>query len=110
MFKWGFDLTDFGSSQNFEKVLRANKLSSGYKLVKKRGERFFTWKNSSVKLITNNNPLTGEYSSGGRTKEHGYASYIGITGEKEAVIKLVKTIKKYAVYIKDESPNERDYI
>ena len=42
--------------------------------------------------------------------EKDYASYIGIEGNPEMVEKAVDLIKKYASYIKNESPGSRQYI
>ena len=113
---WGFDLTDFGSAEKFEKVLKNNNISSmPTKWCERNQERplcKFEWLGKNVSLITANNPITGEYANeGNRTPEKGYASYMGICGNPSQVQKLVKDIKKVAKDgIKDESVCERSFI
>ena len=116
----GFDLTSFGTAENFKKVLKENKLSIkgkrkciiGKDYVGKPTKRCqFEWKNKDVKLITSNNPITGQFNEPKRrSPEEGYASYIGIIGDDKQVPKLVKSIKKHARDIKDESKGRRDFI
>ena len=117
----GFDLTGFGSADRFRMVLRENGLLAGYRKIRHHVDTrvsaglpdyfSFTWSNKHVKLITGNNPLTGEYSSpGARSKDYGYASYIGIEGEPGAVARVVASIKAHAQGIKDESVGTRVYI
>jgi|WetSurMetagenome_2_1015567.scaffolds.fasta_scaffold666757_1 hypothetical protein len=115
-YKAGFDLTDFGSKENFEKVLKENHLDN-YKIELKKtigadSYRIFVWSNKDVKLITGNNPITGEYSGGKyrRENEIGYASYIGIEGKELAVKDLFNSIKKHASYIKEEEYGDRSFI
>lgn len=113
--QWGFDLTDFGSAERFKSLLKRHGLLGGYKRIKPYTEHpdvyFYTWSNSKLSLTTGNNPLTGKYSTPRmRPDEKGYASYIGIEGEPEAVMKLAKDIRNTAEFIKDESPQERDFI
>jgi hypothetical protein len=75
-----------------------------------RGYYLFTWSNKKVKLVTGNNPLTGEYNiPGGRQTDKGYASYVGIVGEPRAVLNLARDIREVA-NTKDESKFKRDYI
>jgi hypothetical protein len=133
MAKWGFDLTDFGSDIKFKEILKKHNLK---KYIKKKKivhynygdaigsthwnkeepyhEEYFhyEWHNpkKKLKIVTGNNPITGEYSSPKqRQKEKGYASYIGIEGSKKDVLKLKNEIKKLANF-KDESPHRRDFI
>ena len=110
--EWGFDLTDFGSVAKFKGLLKRHKLLSGYKKEKTSyGTNNFIWSNSKLKLITSNNPITGEYSNKGqRENEKGYASYMGIIGQEKEVMLLVKDIKNVSIYIKGESPYKRDFI
>lgn len=113
--EWGFDLTDFGSAEKFKKLLRKHNLVSGYKREKvpvagTDGYYMYTWSNKDVKLITANNPITGIHGiNKGRRPQKGYASYIGIVGEKEAVKELADDIRKMAA-TKDESMYERVFI
>lgn len=135
--EWGFDLTDFGSDKKFKKLLKQFELKKYIKEKKVVHYNFgdeiggkgttghiwsnkkpyhsvsynYTWSNPNLKIITGNNAITGAYSSPKqRPKEKGYASYIGIVGDKERVLKLKEAIKKNARYIKDESEFRRDYI
>lgn len=110
--EWGFDLTGFKDAETFRQLLKRNGLTKYKKECdEKYGYCKFTWKNKGIKIITGNNPITGEFSNKGwRKPEKGYASYIGITGEPEKVEKLVKDIKRTAQYIKDESECRRDFI
>lgn len=111
---WGFDLTTFSSVADFKKVLKENNLKFRKETIDTGTDyerTHFIWFNDQVEMTTANNPITGEYTRPkAREKEKGYASYIGITGEKEAVIKLVRSIKKNASDIKDESPRTREFI
>ena len=62
-------------------------------------------------LRTANNPISGFSIVRLRSRDIGYASYIGITGNDEKDVKdLVDSIRKHAVYIKDESECERNFI
>ena len=72
---------------------------------------------NGVIIVTGNNPLTGEYASAvsgkspvKRKKEKNYASYIGVEGKPELVQQAVELIRKFATYIKKESPGKREYI
>ena len=116
--KHGFDLTDFNPNA-FQKVLKG----VGIKPKAIRGDEVsgkkqsgWVWKGNGIMIVTGNNPITGEYHSQGkdrkptRKSEKGYASYIGIEGKKELVLKAVELIKKYASYIKNEQPGKRGYI
>jgi len=113
----GFDLTDFGSPEKFQMVLRENGLLASYRRITHRSSTdrtlkwySFEWKNKRVKLITANNPLTGDSDRPGGNKERGYASYIGIEGEPSAVARVAASIKTHAKYIKDENPTDREYV
>lgn len=117
--EWGFDLTDFSRAKTFEQLLRKNNLISGYKRYKvKRGLAGdkttyykYVWRNSSVQLVTNNNPLTGKYTNPSmRDDEKGYASYMSVIGEPAAVRELVQDIRELATYIKGESPRENEFL
>ena len=116
--KWGFDLTGFASAEQFKLLLERNNLKS-YKrehfthdIGDYHSEWYhYIWENPRIRLVTGNNPITGKFMTPkARPLEKGYASYIGIQGDKVAVKKLVKDIKKTTLDIKAESPNERDYI
>jgi hypothetical protein len=115
----GFDLTGFKSAEDFKRLLKQHKLSRGRRV----GTPFvdyagmpsktyqFQFKNKNLRLITANNPITGEYADKGRRpNEKGYASYIGIRGRPSLVKKLAMSIKKKASFIKGESVGTREFI
>lgn len=117
---WGFDLTQFSSGKDFQKLLDRHNLKKfrkfdpyyndkGYRGITK----YYEWSNSKLKIITNYNAINGEssdrYKKGG-PENIGFTGYIGIEGDKDKVIALTKDIKNTAEYIKDESPYKRDYI
>ena len=113
--KWGFDLTDF-KPDGFKKVLKGLELQEGtvFRTFHEDPEgvgRGFVWKNDHVTIETKNNPITGQYGTDRmREPEINYAGYIGIEGDRAHVLKAVKLIKQNASEIKDESPNNRDFI
>lgn len=117
---WGFDLTSFISAESFENILTEMGLPLKAKRARARddfdrktplNQRPFVWKRPGLRLVTGNNPITGDYyNSARRPNEKGYASYIGIEGNATAVHKLVKLIKERADYIKDESENASHFI
>ncbi len=116
--EWGFDLTDFGSKDQFQKVLSENELTEYEKIVVDKGsdiERFhYTWSNKegSLTLITGNDPISGLYSAPRmRRLEVGYASYMGIRGSnKKEIMNLVNSVKEHATNIKGESECHRGFI
>jgi hypothetical protein len=121
--EWGFDLTGFGTADKFKALLNRHGLTKFKKNVKRvapmtKGEKgyvyySFQWSrpDGKLKIITGNNPITGEYSMPkARELERGYASYIGIEGDKDNVLALKDDIKNITDDIKDESPNQRDFI
>ena len=112
--KHGFDLTDF-KNKGFQKVLK------GVGIRQKQGEEGkssgWEWQGSGILIVTGNDPITGEYFSSStgkspvkRKSEKNYASYIGIEGKSELVLKAAELINKYASYIKREEPGKRSYI
>jgi len=111
-YEWGFDLTDFGNVSDFTKLLKKFTLNKKKKVNKGDGYYQYEWYNPELKLITDNNPITGEYKNPRlRKPEKGYASYIGIEGNNEKEVhRLAKYISSHANSIKGESPNERAFI
>lgn len=117
MAKWGFDLTSFGTAEKFQALLKRHRLTRFHKEPHRvdRGDYhskyvYFIWSGIGLKMITGNNPITGEFNEPGRREnEPGYASYIGIEGTASKVKALAEDIRKIA-YIKDESPGKRDFI
>ena len=106
--KHGFDLTDF-KRNGFKMVLKGLGIRPNAKDMRDG----WGWKGNGILIVTANNPITGEYYSASKIKrknEKDYASYMGIEGKPELVEKAVDLIKKYAAYIKNESPGRRNYI
>ena len=116
--KHGFDLTDFKHNKFIvvlknlgikPKAVRGDEVSG-------RKEHGWVWQGPGIRIVTGNNPITGEYHSQGgegkplRKAEKNYASYIGIEGKKDLVLKTAELINKYASYIKREEPGRRSYI
>jgi hypothetical protein len=111
----GFDLTGFGTAQNFKTVLKENNMKPAkpviHKLTTGGSYKSYVFKGQGVEMRTGNNPITGQYSCPRqRQNEKGYASYIGIKGEPAKVQKLVMSIKKHTDDIKDESAGRNDFI
>ena len=107
--KHGFDLTDF-KPNGFQKLLKALKIRPKAEIGRSSG---WEWKGPGILIVTGNNPITGEYNSASKIKrknEKNYASYIGIEGKKDLVLKAAELINKYASYIKREEPGRRSYI
>jgi len=105
--KHGFDLTDF-KRNGFKMVLKGLGIRPNAKSMAEKG---YYWKGNGILIVTGNNPITGEfYNPKLRKNEKDYASYMGIEGKPELVEKAVDLIKKYASYIKNESPGRRNYI
>src|SRR5581483_3363045 len=125
--QWGFDITSFGDGKQGAKVFREILEACGLPTKPKRrrpyradkligrvdplNQRPFVWKTKGLRLVTGNDPLTGRYSRAGqRENELGYASYIGISGDKDSVTKLAKLIAERAEYVKEETPGESRFI
>lgn len=105
----GFDLTEISATVWQRMIdgfgLSFEESSEGWVWSRYRdleGERDF--------VISANNPITGEYHSGGRGKEVDYASYIGISGSDAFVKDAFEYIKEHADYIKASNPKHRHYI
>ena len=116
--KHGFDLTDFRHNKFIvvlknlgikPKAVRGDEVSG-------RKENGWVWQGPGIRIVTGNNPITGEYHSQNkegkplRKAEKNYAGYMGIEGKPNLVEKAVELIKKYASYIKNEQPGRRGYI
>jgi hypothetical protein len=109
----GFDLTSFGDADTFEAIvrdfgLRYDKVQS----YADREDRYrFLWYNDEVLLTTGNNPLTGEYNmDGARSPEPGYASYMSVEGETEAVRTLSQRLRSDAEHVKEFTTGESGFI
>lgn len=85
-YQYGFDGTDFESVENFRTLLEIIGSNENYKVGKYPKPSHFKsylWEGKDIKIVTANNPLLWE----------GYASFIGIEGTKEQVLKAVKYIE-----------------
>ena len=116
--QYGFDLTDF-KNKGFQKVLKGlgiKPMAVHGSEVKGRKAHGWVWQGSGIKIVTGNNPITGEYHSRNkdgkpmRKSEKNYASYIGVEGNPKKVEDAVDLIHKFADYIKNEDPKRRSYI
>ena len=109
--EYGFDLTDI-PARRWKELLKQFNIPEKPKLVKRTGG-YSQWewhaKDGSVTIITANDPITGERAGGGRKPEKNYASYIGITGDADAVQEIADFIKQHGSY-KGHQPGRRDYI
>lgn len=102
--EWGFDLTGIDADiwKQILKTINAQEKPT-------HTERKWVWKGEKVTIYTGNDPISGKYAGDNRENEVGYASYIGIEGDRELVKKVAGMIRKYGD-CKDESPNRRNYI
>ena len=90
MYKFGCDLTSFGKSDStdtekinvFKGFLKALGINSENEPIK---EQKFIWKSDDVTLVTSNNPITGKHGWDDNSHEIGYASYMGLEGDKEKI-------------------------
>jgi hypothetical protein len=112
--KWGFDSTEISAS-NWKAILSMGG-AQGSPVLRGSGQRGgWVWQGQGVKIITSNDPFTGErYDSnehpGMYDTSKDYVGYIGIEGEAEKVKEIAKEIKKRASYVKGTSPHDRDFI
>jgi hypothetical protein len=65
----------------------------------------YVWCNSNVMVATTCNPLNGDAASRTVSSEQGYAGYIGIGGNKEAVDTAVNAVETLARKVKDRRDN-----
>lgn len=89
--KASFDLTDFGSADNFQRFLDEFDIGEHDTETSVRTNEE-VWHNDRVAVRTSNNPITGEDPRGMRHDEEGYASYIHIIGEEDAVREVYEYI------------------
>ena len=114
-FAHGFDLAGFKPG-GFKKMLR----TLGIPMIAKGSStgaswsagKSFYWRNKDIIIITNNNPITGQYyAPDRRSPEKNYASYVGIeTKDPKDMDKVVKLFKQNTSYRKGESKGRRDFI
>lgn len=96
-YECGFDLTDIGL-KNFIKLLKLNDLKW---TNRKKESGAYVWGFNDGYIVTGNCPLTGNFRSpGSRESEIGYASYIGVKGNKSFRDRVAKFIKRNAEYVK----------
>lgn len=109
-FKSGFDLTDFGNVKVFKTVLTMLNASKEVKFNSKL--ECFEWEGANGKVVTANNPISGEYArKGERPKEVGYASYMRIeTNSKTAMDSICGFINENAEYVKGFTPYKARFI
>lgn len=115
--EWGFDQTDFGRADKFKSLLTEMSLPlkakpQTYKTPGGNSYGVFVFEKRGLKLVTKNDPITGNYADGSnvRKPQEGYAGYIGIEGNENEVKKIVGLIKKKASSRGDESKGNRDFI
>ena len=111
----GFDLTDFkpGGFKRFLKALGIPMVAKGSSTGASWSDgKSFYWRNKDIIIITNNNPITGQYyEPSRRSPEKNYASYVGIeTKDPKQMAKVVKLFKQNTSYRKGESKGRRDFI
>ena len=111
----GFDLTDFkpGGFKRFLKALGIPMVAKGSSTGASWSDgKSFYWRNKDIIIITNNNPITGQYyEPSRRSPEKNYASYVGIeTKDPKDMDRVVKLFKKHTSYRKGESKGRRDFI
>lgn len=111
----GFDLTSFESREQFVWILDAMGLDPYYDYVRvnvstdsSEDYYYYVWGNENGMILLGNNPITGEYRDGS-FKDYGYASYIGIEGDKEFIDEASYLIEKYSDY-KDIDKQRRSFI
>ncbi len=104
-YEYGFDLTNFKNGKFQELLKQFNlHLSKGHK-------NGFIWenKNSSIILVTSNNPITGK-NIRKRENEKNFLGYVGISCTSQQLLRrFVKEFRKKASYIKGYS-RKRDFI
>ena len=111
----GFDLTDFkpGGFKRFLKALGIPMVAKGSSTGASWSDgKSFYWRNKDIIIITNNNPITGQYyEPSRRSPEKNYASYVGIeTKDPKDMARVVKLFKQNTSYRKGESKGRRDFI
>ena len=111
----GFDLTDFkpGGFKRFLKALGIPMVAKGSSTgVSWSDGKSFYWRNKDIIIITNNNPITGQYyDPSRRSPEKNYASYVGIeTKDPKDMDRVVKLFKQNTSYRKGESKGRRSFI
>lgn len=108
--KAGFDLSDI-SVQKWHEGLVQFRLSCVTKQhdLEKNG---WVWYDpvTNNRVVTSNNPISGEHIVHKRPPEMGYCAYMGIEGTDEFVKEFFDWFNLNADYIKDEEFGKRTYI
>lgn len=118
----GLDHTDFGSASTFKSLLKRHGIDprDGYVRIRKGNPEkddeewawySYVWASADVMVVTGNNPITGVYSVPAmRNEEEGYASYMGLEGDGEAVAALYEDIIQTAQFVKGRNPKRREFV
>lgn len=111
----GFDLTSFNTREQFVALLEELGLDPYYDYARVNASTdssedyyYYVWGNKNGMILLGNNPITGEYRDGS-FKDYGYASYIGIEGNKEFVDRALHLIIQCG-NIKDIDKQRRSFI
>ena len=104
--KWGFDLTDL-DAPIFQELIEK------YGLEKGKNANKWEWVGNGLLIATTVDPTTGKYADDwynaiGDNRKN-YLGYVGVEGEKDKVMNVVKVIKNNGIY-KDESRNTRSFV
>lgn len=104
----GYDLTSFPSPESFQALLDNHHLSGPYGIPRHPDRRHpdtdagalkgWVWADEYVLVYTAANPLTGVRAGLERPPEPGYASYIGLKGERASVETLYRAIGRRGTY------------
>lgn len=90
---YGFDATDFKTSESFAALLQSVNIDSKYKVCSylnnypNAAPPVYLWEGMEIRMVTANNPLL----------KNGYASFIGIEGVSAQVTKAVQFIEQNTV-------------
>jgi hypothetical protein len=116
---WGFKRVHLGIDgfkalfKSIGASLKPRKVTKKYAIAgHTSGYDDYRWKGRSVTIVTNDNPLTGEYQGEIRDDHLGYAHYMGLTGKHAAVKRAVSYIKRHNAHRdwSDESVGKRGFI
>lgn len=106
-FRASFDLTDFGDAETWLDAVENFDFEEAeveYDKGTDSTSECFVWFNEDLTVRTYANPRTGERAGmPERTPEPGYASYIHVVGDEEAVTEFYEWVKMRAEHIKEAS-------
>jgi len=102
----GLDLTGFDSAATFRQFLDTHHLAGPYPVPRHPSRRQpdveagalkgWAWADEYVVVVTGANPLTGVRAGIRRHPEPGYASYIGIKGDRSSVATMFYALRRRA--------------